>query len=286
MRIPLSKRKMLEGYLFILPWIIGFLVFLAFPLGRSLSISFGKMISLVGFKFEFVGVGNYLEAFLTDVDFVPSFIAVARDALINIPIILIFSFFVAFLINQKLPGRGVFRIIFFLPVVLACGPVIERLFVQQVGIMPILERLDIGGFIYTYLDPIIATPLVDILNRIMLVLWRSGVQILLCLAGLQAISPTLYEAAKCDGANEWSMLGKITIPMIMPILEVSAIYTIVDSFTDIFNPLLGFIQNVGFVQFRFGYAAALGWIYFIFIFAIIVTTLAIFRRYMFYEERE
>lgn len=285
MRITLSKKRTLEGYLFILPWIIGFLAFLAFPLGRSLFISFGKMIAFLGFKFEFIGAVNYLEAFLIDVDFVPEFIAVVRDALINIPIILIFSFFVAFLINQKLHGRVVFRIIFFLPVVMASGPVIERLFVQQVGIIPILQRLDIGGVIYTYFDPVIATPLVDIINRIMLVLWRSGVQILLCLAGLQAISPTLYEAAKCDGADEWSMFWKITLPMIMPILEISAIYTIVDSFTDVFNPLLTHIQDV-FNQHLFGYAAALGWIYFIFIFAIILITLSIFRRYMFYEERE
>lgn len=285
MRISLSKRKMLEGYLFILPWVIGFSVFLAFPLGRSLFISFGKMISFVGFRFEFIGAVNYLEAFLIDLDFVPTFIAVVRDALINIPIILVFSFFVAFLINQKLRGRVVFRIIFFLPVVMASGPVIERLFVQEVGIIPILQRLDIGGVIYGYFDPIIATPLVDIINRIMLVLWRSGVQILLCLAGLQAISPTLYEAAKCDGADEWSMFWKITLPMIMPILEVTAIYTIVDSFTDIFNPLLIYINDV-FNLHLFGYAAALGWIYFVFIFGIILITLAIFRKYVSYEEKE
>ncbi len=284
MRITLPKKKMLEGYLFILPWIIGFLIFLAFPLGQSFIISFKKLISFIGFRFEFIGARNYLEVFLVDVDFVPRFIVVARDVLINVPIILIFSVGMAYLVNQKLRGRGVFKIIFFIPVVIASGPVISMLFSQGVGVTSILQKLDIGGFIYSYFDPIIAGPLIEILNRITFIVWRSGVQILICLAGLQGISPALYEAAKCDGATEWSMFWKVTLPMLMPILEISAIYSIIDSFTDIFNPFLEYIKNVGFRQFRLGYGAALGWIYFLFIFIIILIVLAVFRKYTFYAE--
>lgn len=285
MKITSSQRKMLEGYLFVLPWVIGFLVFLIFPLGRSLIISFAKMISVIGFKFKFIGIENYQRAFLMDIEFVPIFIAVARDTLINVPIILVFSLGIAYLINQKIPGKAVFKMVFFLPVVIASGPVIRLLLSQEVGTMSILQKLDIGGFIYTYFDPIIAAPLIEIFNRIIFTLWRSGVQIILCLAGLQVISPSLYEAAKCDGANEWSIFWKITLPMLVPILELSAIYTIVDSFTDIFNPILGYIDTVGFGRYHFGYAAALGWVYFVFIFAVLLTVLAIFRRYTFYAEK-
>lgn len=285
MRISLSKKRALEGYLFILPWIVGFLVFLAFPFGQSFIISFEKLKVLFGFEFEFIGVKNYLEAFLIDVNFVPTFIVIVRDVLINIPLILIFSIGMAYLVNQKLRGRGVFKIIFFVPVVIVSGPVIQRLFLQGVGVASIFQRLDIGGFIYSYFDPIVADPLIEILNRIMFILWRSGVPILICLAGFQAISPTLYEAAKCDGADEWSMFWKISLPMLMPVLEIAAIYSIIDSFTDVFNPLLGYIKHIVFKGFRFGYGAAVGWCYFVLIFGIILTTLAIFKRYMFYAEK-
>lgn len=285
MRITSSKRKALEGYLFVLPWIIGFLVFLMFPLGHSFIISFGKMISLYGFKFKFIGIENYGKAFLIDVKFIPIFKEVVWDTLINIPIILVFSLGVAYLVNQKIPGKAIFKMVFFLPVVIASGPVITYLSQQGGVAMPILQKLGIGEFIYAYFDPALANPLVKVLYRVMLVLWRSGIQILICLAGLQAISPTLYEAAKCDGANEWSMFWKITLPMLIPILELNAIYTIVDSFTDSLNPILQYIKLKGFQDTFFGYAAALGWIYFIFIFAVILAVLAIFRRYTFYMEK-
>jgi len=284
MKMSLSKKRVLEGYLFILPWIIGFLVFLAFPLGQSLVISFEKLEVLFGFKFEFIGMKNYFEAFLVDVNFVPAFIVIVRDVLINIPLILIFSIGMAYLVNQKLRGRGVFKIIFFVPVVIVSGPVIQRLFLQGVGVASIFQRLDIGGFIYTYFDPIIADPLIEILNRIIFILWRSGVPILICLAGFQAISPALYEAAKCDGADEWLMFWKITLPMLMPILEIAAIYSIIDSFTDVFNPLLNYIKHTVFKNFRYGYGAAMGWTYFILIFGIILITLAVFKKYMSYAE--
>ncbi len=284
MRISLSKKKTLEGYLFILPWIIGFVIFLAFPLGQSLIISFKELKVLFGFKFEFIGVRNYLEAFLIDVNFVPAFIIIVRDVLINIPLILIFSIGMAYLVNQKLYGRGIFKIIFFVPVVIVSGPVIQRLFLQGVGVASIFQRLDIGGFIYTYFDPIVADPLIEILNRIVFILWRSGVPILICLAGFQAISPALYEAAKCDGADEWLMFWKITLPMLMPILEIVVIYSIIDSFTDVFNPLLNYIKHTVFTGFRYGYGAAIGWSYFVLIFGIILVTLAVFKKYMFYAE--
>lgn len=286
MRLSLSTQQALTGYGFILPWFIGFLIFLAYPLFQSLWLSFNNMENLVNFQLKYIGAANYIEAFLIDAQFVPMLITVIRNQIIDIPLILIFSLFTAIVVNQKLPGQGFFRAIFFLPVVIGSGLVVQQLFGQfnadpnQSG--PLVRGIDVPTMVLV-LGPEAAQAIFDLMNRLSLVLWRTGVQILLFIAGLQGISSTLYEAARVDGATEWEKFWKITLPMISPIILLNAIYTIVDSFTDVFNPILNYIRGLAFAgQFRMGYAAALGWVYFVVVFLLMLLVFWIGQRHTFY----
>lgn len=291
-RLTLERRKALEGILFIAPWLLGFFIFLLGPLLQSLRLAFSEVTDINGLQTNFIGWANFVEAFLVDEQFVPVLARTIRNCVVDTPIILVFSLFVAILVNMKLRGQTLFRALFFLPVVIGSGMVIQRLFEQGVGNLQnmssglgsVSRTLDVPTLLITYLGPQAAQPIIDVLNRMQFVLWRAGVQILLFLAGLQGISNDRYEAARIDGATDWEIFWKITLPMISPILLVNIIYTIVDSFTDSFNEMLNMIRDIAFRgQFRFGYAAALGWVYFASIFIIIMLVLLIARKHIHYE---
>src|SRR5690606_30645317 len=199
--------------------------------------------------------------------------------------------FTAFLVNQKIRGRLFFRAVFFLPVVIASGLVVERLFEQLVetgqtmGAQQTVTRgIDLPGIVHLYLPEEVANAILDVLNRLTLILWRSGIQILLFLAGFQGISGTYYEAARCDGATDWELFWKVTLPMLSPIILVNIIFTIVGSFTDRFNPMLDLIRDAAFTgTFRMGFAAAMGWVYFAVIFLVLALVLATSRYWVFYS---
>lgn len=283
-RVGLEQRKALYGWLYISPWILGFLGFLAYPLVHSFWLSFRNLDSVQGLQTSWIGMKNYVEAFVIDVRFVPTLITTIRNCIIDTPLILIFSLGMAMLANQKLYGRGVFRWIFFLPVVIGSGIVIQQLFGQGVGWRTsVLSTRGVADAIMFGLGPDAANAVFNLLQRVTFVLWRTGVQILIFIAGLHGMPTTLYEAARCDGVSEWELFWKITLPMLSPIVWLNAVYTIVDGFTDVFNPMLSYIKGIAFSgQLRMGYAAALGWVYFLVIFLMIMLVLSISKRYTFY----
>lgn len=289
-RMDLRTRQALYGYLFIAPWLVGFLVFVARPFLSSIRLAFSKVNMMAGFQLEYIGWENFKEAFVVDESFVPTLVEVILRNVIDVPIILTFSLVTAFLVNQKIRAVGFFRAVFFLPVVIASGLVVEQLFRQGVGSVELeaVVGIDIPYLIYRFLPIQLADVVIDVLTRLTLILWRSGIQILLFIAGFQGISSTLYEASRIDGATDWEIFWKITLPMLSPIILVNTIYTIVDGFTDIFNPMVNFIRDVAFRgSFRLGYAAALGWIYFLLIFLLIGTIFITSRKWVFYGgERE
>jgi len=221
---------------------------------------------------EWVGAANYIKAFVWDINFVPMFISVVKSTLVNTPIIIVFSLFIAILLNKKIKFRAFFREIFFLPVVLGSGFIMQELIdmgVQQ-QVIDLSKIILLPQQVLQYLGSNFSAIIQNYLNLITLLLWKSGVQILLFLSGLQSISKSLYEAARCDSATEWEMFWKITLPMISPIILLNVVYTLVDSFTDINNPIVTYLVNVSIKQFNLEYGAAMGWIYFIFIFIMII----------------
>lgn len=283
---PLSLRaqRALYGYLFVSPWLIGFLIFLAWPLVFSFWFSFREVTSIAGLHSQSVGWNNYRQAFLVDVKFLPLFWDTLSNLLVDLPIINVFALSVALVVTRPIPGRLAFRVVFFMPVVIGSAWVVQQLFNQGVGRQVIFSNVDeLRAMLNVSLGTGAVTPVFDLINRLTFVLWRSGVQILIFIAALHSIPPSLYEAARVDGGSSWGIFWKITLPMISPFILVNVIYTVVDSFTEPFNRVLTYIQQVALTQsIRLGYGAALGWLYFVAIFLILSVVLVASSRLVYY----
>lgn len=278
-RMTKPRRDALTGFLLVLPWIIGFVIFMAYPLIFSLFMSFNKVtITPYGIQTSYLGWSNYKDAFLTDPEFTEKLFLFLKSNILMIPIVIVFSLFVALLINQPIRGRNVFRAIFFLPVVITSGEVVQELFSQGAATIPVMEQSGIIEMIENSLSPGLANPIISVINQLVLVLWYSGVQILIFLAGLQKVNTQVYEAAAMDGASPWVTFWKITLPEVKPFILVNLIYTTIDLFTNGFSDVIQLIQVHMFkVDTGFGYASALAWIYFMVIFLLLLIFVLFFR---------
>lgn len=288
LKLTKATKDKLKGLVFVSPFIIGVLLFFIYPIYMSIKLSFGNLDNIVGFRVSWKGIEHYLRAFTIDMDFPPMFLKVVRDTLIQVPMIIIFSLIIAILINQNIKGRAIFRIAFFIPFLLGNGEVMRQLLNQGVDkqVLSIMDGDIIPYEILNYFGGTVVNAVQTVLGTVVSVLWSSGVQILLFLSGLQSISPALYEAAKIDGATQWEIFWKVTVPMISPIMLLNMVYTIVDSFTNIRNPLLAYIQSYGFTQAQFEYGAAMGWIYFTFIALVVAAVFGLMKGYMHTNEVE
>lgn len=274
-RPSLERKKAMFGWLFIAPWLIGFLLLMAVPLVRSLLFSISHLsLTETGYKLSSVGFENYTKAFTVDPNFNRLLIEATMNMLANVPLIIFFSLFSAVLLSQKFRGRMLARAIFFLPVVLASGVIqgidssnylaqmlgdvassVEGNFsgLRSMGLRSLLIEMGMSGDIVFYL-----TSAVD---RIYYIVAASGVQILIFLAGLQSISPSLYEASKIEGATGYEAFWKITFPMMSPLILTNTVYTVVDSFTN--NGVTGYIHRMAFRENNFGLSSAMSWAYFL-----------------------
>ena len=217
----------------------------------------------------------------------------------EVPAVVIFSLFIAVVLNQKMLGRAVFRAIFFVPVIISTG-FMETLLsdntvsssmesgtdtgVEQPASNEIISMLDvqslfgsmkIGGELVTYV--------VAIVNGIYEYINYSGVQMLIFLAGLQSISPSIYEACQIEGATGWETFWKVTFPMISPMILVNAVYTVIDAFTRTTNPAMNYASDYSGTP---GVGVAMSWIYFLIVTLIIAIVGAIASSFVFYQRRD
>lgn len=260
-----EKRQALHGYAFVAAWIVGFLSLKAWPLAYSLWLSFQSVrVTPRGIRTQPTGLTNYTAAFLQDTQFVENLLLFLRNLALGLPVILVFSLIIAMLINWPTRLKTLFRTIFFLPVIITSGPVIKELVSQGAATVPTIERYGIYDFIQANLPAALAAPVTYLFSQIILILWFSGVQILLFLAGLQKINTSMYEAARIDGATAWEMFWKVTLPELRPLVVVNAVYTIVTLATFGQNEVMLQVQDT---MFRpgggFGYASALAWVHFV-----------------------
>ena len=302
----LDKRKARAGWIFVLPFVLGFVLIYLPIIIDSIKYSFCHMVILGGGQkpaFEFVGWANYTKALTEDPNFVKTLLDGLLDMVFDIPMILIFSLFMAVLLNQKMVGRAAFRAIFFIPVILATG-VMESIEAQNVlsEYMEETEGIESGAGQSAASD-IISTMDVEkmfqgmavgqglveyvsvAINNIYNIVNRSGVQMLIFLAGLQSISPAIYESVQIDGATSWETFWKITFPMISPMILVNAVYTIIDSFTTQSNQVMVFISKVYEQADGNVISAAMSWIYFLIIILITAVIAAIVSGYTFYQRK-
>lgn len=292
----LQRRKAIAGYLFILPFVIGFLVFMVQPLFQSLYMSFSKVeLGAGSVKMIFDGLSNYIRAFTVDTEFNRLLTEEIGRMSYNALAIMVFSFFVALILNQKFKGRAFVRAIFFLPVILSSGVIlgvetnnsllsgVQSLIKESTGntsisgvIETILETSGVGGAAFDIVF--------DIVNGIYDVALASGIQIIIFLSGLQTISTSMYEAAEIDGCTKWESLWKITFPMISPLLIVNWIYTIVDFCMRSDNEVIEKISETMIVDLNYGFASSMAWIYFVIVIAIIgISSLIISKGVYYYE---
>ena len=280
-KISSETRHKLQGYVFISPFIIGFFLLFLSPLVRSIQLSFSNMTSRVGMDgLQYTGFSHYINAFVGDIEFVPIFLEVIQDTLIQTPLILVFSLIIAIMINKKIKCKGLFRVIFFLPFLLGTGYVLQQLLDLGLDQMAVSRAREI--LLPAQLESMVGGSVVKVLegflSRITVILWRCGVQIVIFLTGLQGISPSLYESARCDSATEWEIFWKITLPMMTPIIFLNMVYTIIDMFNDSSNPMVNYFIDTAFKKNQITYASALSWIYFSFIAILLAVVFAFMGR--------
>ena len=274
-----EKKQRLVGATFIAPWLIGFLAFTAFPLLYTLYMAFNKVdfitdhleMSLVGFK-------NFSKALFEDAEVPNNLLLTFQQNIIIVPVIVVFSLIMALLLNSKFPGRGFFRAIFFLPVILTSGNLIATLTSQGEGTIAFLQS-ETATNLVTSIGGTWGSTLKTVLDNFLIILWYSGVQMLLLIAGMQSINPSTYEAARIDGAGKWEILWMITLPGLTPFIFVCVIYTIVDQFTASYNTILALITyHTKQTTTGYGYASAIAWLYFMVIMVMLLICVPIFRK--------
>lgn len=283
MKLSYTRKRNLSGYLFASPWLFGAIFLLVYPFLFSLSLSFSTMQDNNFQKMSFAGLINYKTAFITDVEFLPKLLESIVDTVVNTPMIVIVSTLLAVFISRGLKGQGVFRVLFFLPVLLGTGFVMSIL--QGEGIhentMQMARNALLPSVVQEYIGPTIMGYIDAFFSRITMVLWSSGVQIIFMLAGLNSISPYLYEVARVDGATEWEIFWKVTLPMTAPFMLLNMVYTIVMSFTNSSSMVDYILYRTFQATFPivpdFAYGAAMGWIYFIFILLVILLVFLVMR---------
>lgn len=288
-----AQRKAACGRLFILPFTIGLIFFFIQPLVLSLYYSFCNLkVGAEGMTVTWNGLTNYIQLFTKDVDFLPYFWAQLRQLALQVPFILLFSLFIAIILNQNFRGRAAMRAVFFLPVIVSSGVIISILkqdvfsqsitagsaqasyIFQSSGIAEMLAESNLPTSVTNYVT--------DVINGCFDMLWKCGVQILVFLAAVQSIPGQLYEAAHVEGATGWEAFWKITFPMISPMILVNIVYSIIDSFTDYNNTMMQMIVRIGFNEFRYGYASAMAWIYMLAVLLILGAVTLVTKKLIFY----
>ena len=292
----LQRRKAISGYLFILPFLAGFLIFMAKPFFQSLYMSFCDVQLGAGvFNPVWMGIGNYKQAFLVDPEFNRLLVEEISRMCVYSLAIMVFSFFVALILNQKFKGRALVRSVFFLPVILSSGVILglETNNALMANLAATIESTTQNISVTVALENILRTAGVgtrafeevfEVIDNIYDVAIASGIQIIIYLSGLQTISDSMYEAADIEGCTKWESLWKITFPMISSLFLVNWIYTVIDFCMRSDNEVMKKFQKVMIEQTKYGFSSAMAWIYFVIVIAIVgITSLIISRRVYYYD---
>lgn len=289
-KITRKRRQAVYGLIFVMPWIIGYILFSLYPVIQSLLLSFTRSFYNVntGMQSTNVGFNNYLNIFRSQT-LLPLYVNYLAKMVLAVPLIIVFSLIIALLINQPIKGKGAWRTIFFLPVIISSGPILNELVNQGATTLPTFEDSEFVASLLINMAPWMATAVESILTQLLLVLWYAGVPILIFLASLQKIDKSIYEASAIDGASPWDNFWKITLPSIKPFISVNIIYVVVSmsmfaeqgGILEIARNHMLFGTTESTVMFGYGYSAAISWLYFVLMVIIILVftgLLAIRRR--------
>ena len=296
-RKTMAKGNAIAGYLFILPFIIGFILFLVVPLVQSFYMSFCAVTSTngQGLAYDFIGLKNYHDVFFKDPDYVPRLLDEMKNMALFVPGTLIFSFFMAILLNQEFKGRAIVRAVYFLPVILSSGIMLglETNNSLLASMSDSIKQDDSMTTITKTLESILLTGeqaskffeyVINLVNQVYNIAISSGIQIIIFLSGLQTISPSMYEAAQIEGCTAWESFWKITLPMISSLILVNVIYSIVDFCTKSDSQLMTLISDTLYAKFDYGLTTAMSWVYFAIIMVILGILSFIISRWVYYYD--
>ncbi|MBR6807229.1 MAG: sugar ABC transporter permease [Clostridia bacterium] len=301
----LDSKKARAGWIFVLPFIIGFILVYLPVVIDSITFSFNELtiLSQGGYELDFVGLSNYQNALFKDSGFTEALIAGMKQLIIDVPCIVFFSLFIAIILNQKILGRAAFRAIFFIPVILTTGLIgqidannamLEHMqngstntgleeessgILNLMDVQALFSNMAVGQGLVKYV--------VDAVNSIFDIVNRCGVQMLIFLSGLQSISPAIYESCQIDGASGWETFWKVTLPMVSPMILVNTIYTVIDAFTASTNKVMTYINSIySGSQEGMVISSAMSWMYFLLVIIIIGAVVGIISRFVFYQRRD
>lgn len=302
----LRARNAITGYLFISPFIIGFLVFLLKPMFESFQMSLcnvkiaaQEIPGAKGFTLEFIKAwdksNNYYNAFLVNPDFKNRLVTSLKDMSIQVPAILVFSFFIALILNQEFKGRGFVRAIFFLPVILSSGVILGLEYNNSLmaSMKEVIKESGDGVSITAALETLLKTtgvggrilePVFKIIDSVYDIALASGIQIIIFISGLQTVSPSMYEAAKIEGCTAWESFWKITFPLVSSMILVNLVYTIIDFLMRTDNQVMSLITEMVNPKMQYGLSAAMAWSYFAIVAVVLAILAAILSKRVYYYE--
>ena len=215
----------------------------------------------VGMRFKYIGYSNFTEILFSQTEFTTEMISYLVSTIISVPIIVVFALIIAIMLNQNVKGKGFFRLIFFLPVIIVSGPILGMLNQEGAGSLTSIDTQAITATLEATLPGALADPISDLFENMVTILWYSGVQILIFISSLQKIDRSMYEAAKIDGGSGWECFWKITLP------------------NNEQNSIIGLIQDSmfsGTQEKGYGYASAMAWMYSIVVVLMVALFAALF----------
>lgn len=285
--ITYEHKKSFFGFLFLLPWLLGAINFFLRPLIQTLWYSFCDIEAVDrGINVTFAGLKYYKQAFIKDQYFMPKFTEAFGSTLYQIPIIIAFSLLIAVILNKPFFGSTFFKTVFFLPVIISGGVILsvmngdgfsDELLSGSGSSMMFTAASFEDMLLQSGMNEKIVQTMTYVINNIFELSWKSGVQILIFIAGLKTISASLYEVANIEGANGWETFWKVTFPLISPMLVLNVVYTIIDSFNDYQNPMMLYISKKS-SSLEISYAAAMAWMYFLCILIIVGIVFAVLNK--------
>lgn len=268
-KFTLREKRMAYGYMFILPWFIGFIIFYIKSIIQSVQFSLSELSvgAVGGFELDFVGLENFIYGFREHGTFKQILTTSAGNMILDIPLIIFFSLFIAILINREFKGRTLVRALFFLPVILNSSAIAGALELSQQMIAGGISAgsshmaadasssgVDMNYYISLFKDLALPDKVLDYIvgavGRINNIITASGVQIVIFLAALQAIPGSMYEVAKIEGATAYETFWKVTFPMVMPHIITNVVYTVIDNFAK--SEVVTLAYDTAFTNFDYG----------------------------------
>ncbi len=291
---------MIMGYIFIMPWFVGFAIFYVRSIILTGQFSLSKLTvdaNVGGYTLEYVGLKNFVYAFREHGSFKQILTTSVANMLIDVPLITFFSLFMAMLLNKKFPGRAVFRAIFFLPVILNSGAIAAMMDLAETmmngGISATTAEVSGGTselafnieylvdmFINLGIPSSVLEYLSSAVGRINDIIKASGIQIIIFIAALQSIPSSMYEVAKIEGATAYETFWKVTFPMVMPHIITNVVYTIVDSFTN--SEVVELAYNTALSEFNYGLSSVFSIVSSVVTCSILAIIVVIIQRRTFY----